>query len=142
MKAWIYFQLITRYGGVPIINECYSLEDASSVTFTRNTLDECVTEIERLINEAIPALPQTYYTDNANFGRATQDVCRALLSRTYLYMASPLFNPSNDKAKWQKAADAAKNSWIRPVIPMSCILIMAKAQIDFRNIEQRVDLGS
>lgn len=109
LKAWIYFQLITRYGGVPIVNECYSLEDASSVTFTRNTLDECVAEIERLINEAIPALPQTYYTDNANFGRATQDVCRALLSRTYLYMASPLFNSSNDKTKWLKAADATKD---------------------------------
>ena len=31
----------------------------------------------------------------------------ALLSRLYLYAASPLFNPTHDNAKWQKAADAA-----------------------------------
>ncbi|NDV81600.1 RagB/SusD family nutrient uptake outer membrane protein [Bacteroides sp. 51] len=107
LKAWIYFQLIIRYGGVPLVDEYWSIDEGTSVTFTRNTLEECITEIEKLIADAIPGLPQSYTTTNANFGRATQDVCRALLSRMYLYMASPLFNPTNDRAKWQKAADAA-----------------------------------
>jgi len=56
----------------------------------------------------MPDLPKKYESTDSNFGRATQDASQALLSRLYLYAASPLFNPGNDKAKWQKAADAAE----------------------------------
>ena len=33
----------------------------------------------------------------------TMPACQALLSRLYLYAASPLFNKNNDKTKWEKA---------------------------------------
>jgi hypothetical protein len=41
-------------------------------------------------------------------GRATKGAALALKARTLLYAASPQFNTTNDKAKWQLAADAAK----------------------------------
>jgi len=107
LRAFIYFLLIERFGGVPIVDQVYQLGD--DVQLTRNTFDECVAFIEQDISDAIPALPDRYMSTDANYGRATADACRALLSRMYLYAASPLFNPSNDQAKWQKAADAAED---------------------------------
>jgi hypothetical protein len=64
--------------------------------------------IEKDLNEAIPKLPARYASTEGNYGRATQDACMALRSRTLLYAASSLFNPSHDNQKWQKAADAAE----------------------------------
>lgn len=107
LRAYTYFNFIERFGGVPIVDTAYELGE--EYNFTRNTFDECVSFIENDLSEAIPDLPQKYVSSDANFGRATQDACRALLSRTYLYAASPLHNPSNDAQKWQKAADAAED---------------------------------
>ncbi len=107
VRAFIYFHLIERFGGVPIVTDVYGLDDASSVTFTRNTFVECVTFIQKDIDEALPELPAKYASTEANYGRATKDACYALASRLYLYAASPLHNPTHDNAKWQKAAAAA-----------------------------------
>jgi len=108
LRAFIYFELIKRFGGVPIVSQAYGLGDIESVTFKRNTFDECVAFIEQDLTETMPDLPDQYPSTDANYGRATADACQALLSRTLLYAASPLFNPSNDQQKWQKAADAAE----------------------------------
>ncbi|RKD90327.1 RagB/SusD family nutrient uptake outer membrane protein [Mangrovibacterium diazotrophicum] len=105
LRAYAYFMLIVRFDAVPIVDDVYEL--TSEFNFSRNTMDECVQYIEDDLSAAIPDLPEHYSASDSNFGRATQDVCQALLSRLYLYMASPLFNPSNDQQKWQKAADAA-----------------------------------
>jgi starch-binding outer membrane protein, SusD/RagB family len=107
VRAFIYFNLIERFGGVPIVTKSYGLSDASSVTFKRNTFDECVAFIQKDIDEALPDLPAKYASTDANYGRASKDASYALLSRVYLYAASPLFNPTHDNAKWQKAAAAA-----------------------------------
>src|SRR5690606_34895716 len=48
-----------------------------------------------------------------NYGRATQDAAMELRSRVLLYAASPLHNPSNDRQKWQRAADAAEALFAR-----------------------------
>lgn len=106
LRGYIYFSLIERFGGVPIVRETYDL--GAEQSFTRNTFEECVEFIEENLAEAIPDLPARYAATDANFGRATADACKALRSRLFLYAASPLFNPSNDQAKWQRAADAAE----------------------------------
>src|SRR5688572_23439529 len=105
LNAFIYFHLIQRYGGVPIVSKVYQLGEKE--VFKRNTFDECVAFIEKNLTEAIADLPTTYASSSSEYGRATKDACHALRSRLWLYAASPLFNPTNDKAKWQKAADAA-----------------------------------
>ncbi len=109
IRAFIYFELIKRFGGVPIITEAYDLSDIDDVSFKRNTFDECVAFIEQDLAEATPFLPDRYLSTDANYGRATADASRALLSRVLLYAASPLFNTTNDQGKWQKAADAAES---------------------------------
>jgi starch-binding outer membrane protein, SusD/RagB family len=105
LRAFLYFNLIERFGGVPIVAKPY---DLGETTFTRNTFDECVEFIEQDLDSAMLLLPENYASDNENFGRATQDACKALRSRVLLYAASPLFNPDNDMSRWQKAADAAE----------------------------------
>lgn len=106
LRAYIYFMLIARFGEAPIVTQSYEL--GTDMTFTSASFDECVQFIEKNISEAMPALPASYTSTDTNFGRATQAACQALLSRLYLYAASPLFNKNNDKAKWQKASDAAE----------------------------------
>lgn len=106
LRAFLYFNLIERFGGVPIVDKVYELGDEAA--FKRNTFEECVAFIAKDLNEAIPDLPAKYASTEANYGRATGDACKALLSRTYLYAASPLFSPAKDLQKWQKAADAAE----------------------------------
>lgn len=106
LRGYIYFSLIERFGGVPIVRETYNLGEEQ--VFSRNTFEECVEFIDEDLAEAIPGLPARYDATDANFGRATADACLALRSRLFLYAASPLFNPNNDQAKWQRAADASE----------------------------------
>jgi starch-binding outer membrane protein, SusD/RagB family len=107
LRAYINFMLIQRHGGVPIVDEVFGMVD--DIEFKRNTFEECVQFIEQDLTDAIAGLPVKYEANDANFGRATQDACKAIRSRMYLYAASPLFNTSNDQQKWQKAADAAQD---------------------------------
>ncbi len=106
IRAYIYFLFIERFGGVPIVEESFDL--GAEFSFTRSSFEQCVEFIEKNLTEAFPDLTKRYASNDANFGRATQDAAQALRSRMYLYAASPLFNPSNDLTKWQKAADAAE----------------------------------
>jgi starch-binding outer membrane protein, SusD/RagB family len=108
LRAFIYFELIKRFGGVPIVDRTYDLRDAESVEFARASFDENVAFIEQDLNAAMVDLPDRYASTDANFGRATRDAAMALRSRVLLYAASPLHNPSNDVQKWQRAADAAE----------------------------------
>ena len=107
LRAFVYFNLLERYGGVPIVTQSYELDDFGKVTFKRNTIDETVAFINKDITEALPDLATSYPSSSGDYGRATQDAAYALASRLFLYAASPLFNPTHDNAKWQKAADAA-----------------------------------
>ena len=104
LRASAYAQLLWFYGGVPIIKDVFTID--SKYDITRNSYDEVVTFIAAELDEAASKLPPSY--DGADFGRATKGAAMALKARVLLYAASPLNNPSNDKAKWQSAANAAK----------------------------------
>jgi hypothetical protein len=108
LRAFIYFELIKRFGGVLILTKTHALTDIGSVTFERSSFDECVAFIEQDLAAAMADLPARYSSADPSFGRATQDAAMALRSRVLLYAASPLHNPSNDMDKWRRAADAAE----------------------------------
>lgn len=105
IRAWCYFDLISRYGGVPIIAKVYELADTDYMV-PRNTYDECMNFVVKDLDMAIDLLP-VKYTGN-EIGRITKGAAMALKSRALLYAASPLNNPSNDQDKWIAASDAAK----------------------------------
>jgi len=104
LRAYFYAELANFYGGVPIIDKAQQLGDSLSVS--RNTYDECIAFIIDDLNKAAELLPESW--DGSDVGRATKGAALALKSRELLFAASPLHNSSNDAAKWQAAADAAK----------------------------------
>lgn len=107
LRAYFHFNLLKRYNNIIIadrsfsINEVNGLKPASYNEVTKWIVNEC--------DQLIPLLPATYKnTTRGEIGRTTKGMVMALKARTLLYAASPLNNPTNDKAKWLQAAKAAK----------------------------------
>jgi len=105
LRALCYFELLKRFGGVPIITKVYTNND-KTFNESRASWDSTAGFILSELSAAIPLLPPAVSGDQN--GRATVGACLALKSRLLLYAASPYFNKTNDKSKWQAAADAAK----------------------------------
>ena len=107
LKAYYYLELLKRYGGVPIINKAYS--DPAEANLPRGTVDDVidliVNEIESVKLDLV--IDWNAISQSDRDGRITRGVALAIKSRALLYAASPLFNPENDKTKWEKAASAA-----------------------------------
>ncbi|MES2418994.1 MAG: RagB/SusD family nutrient uptake outer membrane protein [Bacteroidota bacterium] len=111
LRAMFYFELIKRWGGVPIIGDkVFNLND--NIQFPRNSYQECVSYINSELEAILPNLlspnAASGYT-GIYFGRFTKGAAMALKSRMLLYAASALNNPGNDQNKWASAAKAAKD---------------------------------
>jgi hypothetical protein len=104
IRAFLYFELIKRFGGVPIFDQPAGIFD--NVDIPRNTYQECVTFILSDLAQAQTSLPDDYPT--SNYGRATKGAAMALKARVLLYAASPINNPTNELSRWTAAAEAAK----------------------------------
>jgi starch-binding outer membrane protein, SusD/RagB family len=107
IRALHYFELVKRYGGVPLIgNKVYSADE--KITIPRNTFTDCANYIVNectAIKDSLRAEPLT----TADWGRIPRGAALALKAKTLLYAASPLNNPTNDITKWQAAATAARD---------------------------------
>ena len=107
LKAYYYFELAKRYGGVPLIDRVYA--DQKEANLPRGTFDEVVGLILREIEGVRNELVVDWRAENLEekSGRITRGAALALKSRVLLYAASPQFNPSGEKSKWAAAAAAA-----------------------------------
>ena len=114
LRAWSYFLLIQRYGGVPVITKPHNLDD--DFTVDRSDFDTCVDFILGDLAQAEQLLPAK---EDCVKGRVNKDCVLALRCRLTLIAASKLFNdPDNpeggifrgkyDMKKWERALDAAK----------------------------------
>ncbi len=106
LRALAYFELLKRFGGVPLITKVYDVAD-KNFTEKRASWTETKNFILADITQALQLLPFAYTSDNDK-GRITAGAALALKSRLLLYAASPYFNTSNDRQLWQQAKDAAK----------------------------------
>ena len=107
LRAYYYFELFRMYGELPLIE--HSLDPGGQdVFFERSSIDEVVAFIKADIERAIPLLPARH--EPSEFGRVTSLAMKALLSRLCLYHASPLFNPTGDKARYELAATVSKEA--------------------------------
>lgn len=105
LRAYFYFELVKRWGGVPLIGDkVYTIND--DINIPRNSLDECYTYIVSEL-DAIKTLLLPYAVSDGDWGRANLGAALALKSRVLLYAASPLSNPTNNTQKWALAAQAA-----------------------------------
>src|SRR5436190_19408038 len=55
LRAWMYFELMRTYGGVPIITNSFKLDEAS-FDVARNTYDECNSVVLEELNQAVNSL--------------------------------------------------------------------------------------
>jgi hypothetical protein len=107
LRALFYFELIKRWGGVPLLGDrVYTLTD--DLDLPRNSYDDCVQYIVSECDDVKTKLLKETAVADGDFGRIPRSAAIALKARALLYAASPLNNTNNDAAKWQKAADAAK----------------------------------
>lgn len=107
LRAMFYFELIKRYGGVPLLGDrVFALND--NINLPKNTFDECVNYIVSECDAISGLLRGDAAVITTLLGHAPKGAALALKARTLLYAASPLNNPSGAAAKWQAAADAAK----------------------------------
>lgn len=104
IHAWIYANLIWRYGDVPLITDLFELNQDYKVK--RDSYSDCVDFITKELDEAMTWLPAK--SSSETLGRATGDACKALKARVLLYAASEQNNPSHSKEKWEAAAEATK----------------------------------
>ncbi|AZA77014.1 RagB/SusD family nutrient uptake outer membrane protein [Chryseobacterium sp. G0186] len=89
LRAYIYFNLVRIYGGVPIFDGLQS-----NYKVPRNSVEEVYNFIISDLTSAADILPQTYPA--SELGRVTKGAALGLLSKVYLY-----------KKDWQKAYDTS-----------------------------------
>ncbi len=137
LRAYYYFSLFRHYGPVFLWmdadgNPVASDQVINGKDIDRHTVDQNVAFIEKELDRAIALLPANVsdvMAASSNMGRATKGAAMALKARLLLFAASPLYNgqngsslyagftnsrgeqlfPSYDPAKWDKAAQAAKD---------------------------------
>ncbi len=119
IRAYIYFGMVKRYGGVPVVLavQNWGGDNLPELQVPRNTEQECYEFIAAELDSAISFLPETNVK-----GRATKYAALALKSRAMLYAASEakygtlepsmqglIGMPSSEAGHyWQAAFDAAK----------------------------------
>lgn len=107
LRAFFYFELIKRWGGVPLVGDkVFGIDD--KVDIPRNTIDECINYILSELDAVYDDLFDPKGLADLNIGRANKGAVNALRSRLLLYIASPLYNKNGDIQKWKDAASAAK----------------------------------
>jgi hypothetical protein len=127
LRAFFYFELVKRYGGVPIITKSMGLND--NFDLERNSADSCFNFIVSECLAVSKELPYTWFNygiptgsrvgigecpgisgsaGQSKIGRITKGTAYALAMRASLYAASPLFNSVNDIQKWYRAASIGK----------------------------------
>ena len=111
-RAYYYSELIKMYGGVPIVEQ--TQEKSKGELVKRSSYDECVEYIVSEIDAWKDQLALNWDADNTREGRFTLGAALAIKSRVLLYAASPLHNPTGDRAKWVRAAEAAKELLTNP----------------------------
>ena len=87
LRAFMYFEMVKRYGGVPIITEPQSIDASYEELYVpRNTEQEVYDFIASEMDDLVDILPDSYDLDN--FGRPTKWAAYALKSRAMLYAGS------------------------------------------------------
>lgn len=120
LRAYLYHQLVSLYGGVPIVKKAYGLNDAFAVK--RDSYSDCISFIAKECDSAALLLPLVQ--SGSNMGRVTKGAALALKARALLYAASDLHNKAvfpgypqqelirytdgNQNSRWKAAKDAAK----------------------------------
>jgi len=107
-RGWQYFEMVKRYGGVPLVLEPQKVTDDLFVE--RASTSATIQQIIKDLDSAIADLPAVAASNQAlNNGRVHKGTALAVKGRVLLYYASEQFDPNQTAAgRWQAAYDANK----------------------------------
>ncbi|MEG1586232.1 MAG: RagB/SusD family nutrient uptake outer membrane protein, partial [Bacteroidales bacterium] len=124
IRAWFYYELLCKYGPVPILTPDSDDGNVNKLRIPRSSVDELIRFLTDELDQSAAVLPESY--DSQERGRVTRGAALALKAKVLLQAASPLlngnplykeirnfdgkylFNAQYDADKWLKAAMAAK----------------------------------
>ena len=109
LRAYFFFELARRYGDIAMPLTMLTAEEAN--TIAKTPFDEVIDFIVSECDECAAKLPTAKDYQgmlDQEVGRVTNGFALAVKTKALLYAASPLHNPSGDRAKWKSAAAAAK----------------------------------
>ena len=88
IRAYYYFDLVRKYGGMPIIEEVQNFtgSNLAELSVPRNKEDEVYAFLLKELDASIADLPDSWDAQNAN--RATKMVAQSFKSRVMLYAGS------------------------------------------------------
>ncbi len=129
LKAYYHFYLMRMYGPIPIIDQNVPITaEPDELKVKRKSVDEVVSYIVQLLDEAAPDLPVTIFNQVKELGRITQPIALSVKAEVLATAASPLFNgnpdyagfkdkdgkelfsATYDAAKWDRAAAACDSA--------------------------------
>ena len=106
LRAYYFFELARRYGDIPMPLKMLSIDEANSIEKT--PFDDVIDFIVEECDTCARHLPDNYKSIGSyDYGRVTKGFALAVKSKSLLYAASALHNPTGDKQKWARAAQAA-----------------------------------
>jgi len=109
-RAWCYYNLFKWYGGVPLLDK--NLDPvASSVTprsSAKTTYEFILSDLDKAAKLLAPKTMNGGWS-GSDYGRITTGTALALKGRVMLLWCSPLFNRSNDQARWTNAYNTMKS---------------------------------
>ncbi|HEV2479111.1 MAG TPA: RagB/SusD family nutrient uptake outer membrane protein [Puia sp.] len=121
LRAWLYFELVKRYGGVPLLGDTV-FTITQNVQVPRNSFSDCINYIVSECNNIKDSLRTVAMITGTTYGRATRGAALALKADALLLAASPLYNggnidgtdpltgyPGYNATRWQTAAQAAQD---------------------------------
>lgn len=110
LRGYFYFQLVSNFGGVPLILKSIETSDASELQIPRTPAKQVY---EQIITDMTTAseLVQDISTIG-NGGRVNKSAAYGMLARVCLYMAG---NPVNDKTKYIEAKKWAEKVMSNPI---------------------------
>lgn len=102
LKAYYHFYLFQYYGPIPLIRKNFSISASEDeVRVKREKVDEVVSYIVQLLDEAAPDLPLTIQKESSELGRFTQPAALGLKAKVLVLAASPLFNGNASYANFR-----------------------------------------
>lgn len=108
-RAWCYYNLMKWYGGVPLVTSVLeptvdSFTPRSSAEETKNFI---ISDLEKSA-QMLKAKTGNGGWPASDYGRVTTGTALALKGRVLTLWCSPLFNRSNDPARWNEAYNEMK----------------------------------
>ncbi len=108
LRAYVYFRLVTLYGGVPLILKAQDL-NGEELNVPRAKTSECIAAITNDLDSAAAYLPALWIS--SDIGRITRGAAMAVKGKVLMYWASPQFNPTNITSRWEDAYQACKAAY-------------------------------